>query len=232
MDLIVAVIGSGRMGSFLGNQLPNSVKKILIDKDEIKAKALASSTGGLWAVSAEAAKDADLIAIVLPAGFVNDAARELAAIAKDGAVIINMATTGLVDDEIKNANPALHFVDAKIIGNAKVMALGFPSCVLVGTDNEEIFKKISHILPGYTKVLMGDASLVPIINTIGSTEGIRAALAVRHQLKELALPKDLEDAAIHTVCAGTMISYVQNDLGHFGLELVEKISREINGNQD
>ena len=229
MELTVAVIGSGRMGTFLGKQLPNSIKKIMIDNDESKAKELASKTGGLWAVSAEGAKDADLIAIVLPAGVVNDAARELAAIAKDGAVIFNMATSGLVDDEIKKANPALHFVEAKIIGNAKVMEMGFPSCVLVGTDDEELYKKVSFVLPGFTKVLMGDTTLVPKINTIGSTEGIRAALAVRNQLKELNLSKDLEDAAIQTVCAGTMIAYVQNDLGHFGLELVEKISREMGG---
>ena len=231
MDLTVAVIGSGRMGTFLGNQLPNGVKKILIDKDEAKARALASKTGGLWSISMEAAKDADVIAIVLPAGLVNDATRELVSIAKDGSVIINMATADLVEEKIIKANPALHFVDAKIIGNAKVMALGFPSCVMVGTDNEEIFQKIRYILPGYTNVLMGDPGLVPIINTIGSTEAIRAALAVRNQLKELHLPGDLEDTVIHTVCAGTMIAYVQNDLGQFGLELVEIIRREGKGTE-
>jgi len=36
MELTVAVVGAGRMGSFLGKQLPKELRKIFIDIDKIK----------------------------------------------------------------------------------------------------------------------------------------------------------------------------------------------------
>ena len=222
MELIVAVVGSGRMGSFVGKQLPKEVRKIFIDTDEANARDLAHALGGEYAFSAEGAKDADLIAVVLPAKVVNDTVKEIARTAKEGAVILNMATTGTVEDEVKKTYPSLRFVDAKIIGNAKVMAMGFPSCVVLNTKDQDVFEKAKYLLPGFTKIAMGDAGLVPKINTIGSTVGIQAALEVRKQLKDLNLPKEWEDVAIYTVCAGTMIAYVDNDLGEFARNIVRQ----------
>ena len=222
MGLSVAVVGSGRMGSFVGKQLPKEVRKIFIDIDEAKAKELAQALGGEYAISAEGAKDADVIAVVLPAKAVNDTVKEIAKVAREGAIILNMATSGTVEDDVKKKHLSLHFVDAKIIGSAKVMAMGFPSCVVLGTKDSDILEKARYLLPGYTKVTMGDAALVPKINTIGSTEGILAALEVRRKLKELNLPKEWEDVAIYTVCAGTMIAYVDNDLGEFGRKIVQE----------
>jgi len=228
MELIVAVVGSGRMGSFVGKQLPKEVRKIFIDIDETKARDLAHTLGGEYACLAEGAKDADLIVVVLPAGVVNDTAKEIATVAKEGAIILNMATTGTVEDEVKKAYPSLRFVDAKIIGSAKVMAMGFPSCIVLNTKDTDVFEKARYLLPGFTKVTMGDAGLVPQINTIGSTVGIQAALEVRRKLKDLKLPKDWEDVAIHTVCAGTMIAYVENDLGEFGRKIVQQSTGQEN----
>lgn len=227
MELTVAIVGSGRMGTFVGEQLPRDIKKICIDSDEAKAKQLAAAIGGTYGLAMEAAKDADVIAIILPAPVVNAMARELAAVAKDGAVIINMATNGKVDDDVKKLNPALSFVDAKIIGNAKVMAMGFPSYVVVNTEDQGVYEKISYILPGYTKVVMGDSDLVPRINTIGSEEGIRTAVNMRKRLKEFNIPKDWEDIVIYTVCAGTMLAYVDDDLGEFARNLADKLEKEM-----
>ena len=226
MELTVAVVGAGRMGSFLGKQLPKEARKIFIDIDETKARDLAHTLGGEFAFSAEGAKEADVIAIVLPAGVVNSTVKEIARVAKEGAVILNMATTGTVEDEVKKAYPSLRFVDAKIIGNAKVMAMGFPSCVVINTKDPDIFEKARYLLPGFTKVAMGDAGLVPQINTIGTIEAIRTALELRRQLKELNIPKDWEDAAICTVCAGTMMAYVEDDLGEFARNILQKAGHE------
>jgi hypothetical protein len=226
MELTVAVIGAGRMGTFVGRQLPPEVKKIFIDSDEGKARQLAANAGGAYGLTVAVAGEADIIALVLPAPAIDGAARELAASAKDGAVIINMATSGRVAEEVKGLNPSLSFVDAKIIGNAKAMALGFPSCVVVDTSNQKIYEKIKSILPGYTKVVMGDSQLVPQINTIGSAEGIRAAVNIRQQLKGQGIPRDWEDIVIYTVCAGTMMAYVEDDLGEFGRRLAKELETE------
>jgi len=50
---------------------------------------------------------------------------------------------------------------------------------------------------------------------------------VRKKLVALNIPDEWIDVAIRTVCAGTMKSYTENDLGHFALELVKKLEREL-----
>jgi hypothetical protein len=76
-------------------------------------------------------------------------------------------------------------------------------------------------------VVQGDAALVEKINTIGSTEGLRAALTVKAKLAAMNIPDEWIDVAIRTVCAGTMRSYVENDLGHFARQLVQRLDKEI-----
>jgi hypothetical protein len=223
---VVAVVGAGRMGIIVGKQLPGTLKKIIIDHDEAKAKSLAEAVGGAYALSASGAKEADLIAMVLPAGATNSTAKELAAIAKSGAVILNMATAGKVSEEVIKAYPAVTFVDAKIIGSAKAMTKGLPSLVVANTKDEAVCEKVRSVLPGYKKVVMGDSDLVPKINTIGSSEGIRAAVNIRKKLKEFNLPKEWEDMAIYTVCTGTTMAYVDDDLGEFARELADKLEKE------
>ena len=226
MELTVAVLGAGRMGSFVGEQLPEEVNKIIVDSDEPKAKELAKKVGGTYTLTAQGAATADVVAIVLPAPVVNDVAKALAGIVKDGAIILNMATNAEIGEEIKGLRPSVHFVDAKIIGHAKAMSQGATSCVVVSTEDEKALGIISYCLPGYTRVVSGDVRLVPKLNTIGSTEGIRAAVMVRKQLKQYNVPKEWEDVVISTVCAGTMRAYVDNDLGEFGLELAKKMEAE------
>ena len=65
--------------------------------------------------------------------------------------------------------------------------------------------------------------LVQAVNTIGSTEGIKAAVAVRKQLKAMGIPDAWTDVVIRSVCAGTMKAFTENDLGGFALELVKKL---------
>jgi 3-hydroxyisobutyrate dehydrogenase and related beta-hydroxyacid dehydrogenases len=224
--LTVAIIGSGRMGGVVGRQLPEDVKKIIIDIDEPKAKALAMEIDGAYALTLDAVKDADVISVVLPTPAINSVMDELTGIAKDGAILINMATNGTVDTNIVAKNNKLHIIETKIIGHAMSMSQGSPSYVVVNTEDKEIFSIIKQILPGYKKVVMGDTKIVPDIVKIGSTEGIRAAVTVRKLLKKYNIPKDWEDIVIYTVCAGTMRSYVENDLGHFAKELSDKLEAE------
>lgn len=222
----VAWIGAGRMGSFFGGQLPEDVEKLVIDTDEAKAKALAERVGGAYATLLSAAAGADVIAIVLPGTAVNAVADKLGPIAKEGAVVMNMATEGEIGEATRAAYPNVHYVDAKIIGHARSMALGAPGYVVINTRDESVYEKAAHCLPGYAKVVMGDSSLVPLINKIGSGEGIRAAVRVRKLLKQYDIPREWEDIVIYTVCAGTMRSYVEGDLGEFAQKLADRLEAE------
>ena len=227
--LKVAVVGAGRMGSFVAGQLPDDVEKIIIDTNEVTAKAVAEACGGTYFTEMSGVKDADVVAIVLPAGVIPKVIDALGSSAKEGAVIMNMATSGQIEDEVKAKYTHATFVNAKIIGHADSMKEGAPCYVVVGTEDQAVYEKVARVLPGYTKVVMGDSEIVPKINTIGSHVGIRAAIEVRKELQAYNIPKDWEDVLIYTVCAGTMRAYVDNNLGHFGAVLAEKLEKEMLG---
>jgi len=225
--LKVAVIGAGRMGSVVGRQLPDDVEKLIIDINEAKAKVLAEEIGGSYASTLDAAKMADVIAVMLPTPEIDAVVNQLVRVAKDGAIIMNMATNGTVDEKVREKNDRIIIVDTKIIGHAMSMVQGSPAYVVVKTEDQVLLEKIQYVLPGFTKVLMGNVDIIPEIAKIGSSEGIRAAIMVRKLLKRYNIPKDWEDIVIYTVCAGTMRSYVENDLGHFAKELAERLEAEL-----
>lgn len=226
MNICVAVVGAGRMGSVVASQLPHDSRKIIIDLDQVKAKELANEVGGEAAFTLEGARDADLIAVVLPTPAMNPIVEKLLDVAKKGAVILNMATTAQIDPAITAKNPQAFVVDTKIIGHAMSISKGEPGIVVVKTEDEKVYRMIKSQLPGFQDVVMGDADLVPQINVIGSTEGIRTAVNVRKQLRQMNVPEEWINVVIRTICAGTMKSFTENDLGHFALELVKKLEQE------
>jgi len=226
MSLCVVVIGAGRMGSVLAERLPGSTKKIIIDKNFAKARLLADKVAGIPSDSLESASAADLIAVVLPAPAVNETLARLLNIARKGAVVLNMATTARIDRSLPATRKDVFVVDAKIIGHAMSISRGEPAIIVVKCDDDNRFGLISSQMTGFHRVVQGDADLVEIINKTGSTEGLKAAVAVRKKLSQLDIPDEWIDVAIRTVCAGTMKSFTENDLGHFALELVKKLEKE------
>jgi 3-hydroxyisobutyrate dehydrogenase-like beta-hydroxyacid dehydrogenase len=228
MTICVAVIGAGRMGSVVAKQLPGETKKIIVDVNYEQAKKIAELVNGEAYNSLNYANEADLFAVVLPSQFVNDTIEKVMEIAKKGAVIINMATGAEVDPDIKEKNKDVHVVDTKIIGHAKSMDAGEPGLIIAQTGDQREYELIKSQLPGYIDVVQGDAALVPQINAIASTEGIKAAVATRNQLEKMGIPNKWIDVAIRTCCAGTMKAYTENDLGHYAQELVRKLKEESN----
>ena len=227
MSICMAVVGAGRMGSVVAGQLPDSTKKIIIDIDPEKASRLAESVGGMPFDSLESANKADLVAVVLPTPVVNETVEKLLNVVQKGTIILNMATTAHIDPVFLKNKKEIWIVDAKIIGHAMSISRGEPGIVVIDCDDASRIDLIRKQLPGFHKVVRGDADLVEKINKIGSTEGIKAAVKVRKKLSELDVPEEWMHVAIRTVCAGTMKSFTENDLGHFALELVKKIEKEM-----
>jgi hypothetical protein len=106
------------------------------------------------------------------------------------------------------------------------MSRGEPGIVVVKTENAEVLSLIRHQLQGFADVVQGDADRVQTVNTIGSTEGIKAAVAIRKQLRAIGIPDAWTDVVIRSVCAGTMKAFTENDLGGFALELAKRLESE------
>ena len=226
MSITVAVVGAGRMGSVIARRLPPDTKKIIIDTFPAKASELAEAVGGSWSVSPEQARAADLIALVVPASAIREILEKLQALVKRGAVILNMATTFSVDPATAAKSPGITVIDAKIIGHAVSMSRGEPGIVVVKTESTEILSLIRNQLQGFADVIQGDSDLVQAVNTIGSTEGIKAAVAVRKQLRAMGIADAWTDVVIRSVCAGTMKAFTENDLGGFALELAKRLEKD------
>jgi len=225
MALTVAVLGAGRMGGFAANQLPKDVNKVIIDTYEEGAIRVAKEVGGTYSTSMEAAKDADVVLMVLPTPVIPAACEAMVKYAKAGAIIANMATTAVMPEEEIVKRSDVIFVDAKIIGHYTEMQNGSPSYVVVGTEDDKVFETLAGVLPGYTHVQKGDATKVSEISTIGSTEAIKVGYAIRKQLKKYNLPKDMEDVVINTVCVGTLKAFARDDLGPFARQIVEDLEK-------
>lgn len=227
MTIFTAVVGAGRMGSVIAGQLPRGTRKIIIDIDLQRAAQVAQNIGGESSDALGSAASADLVAVVLPTPMVEGIVAQLVELAKPGAVILNMATTARIDPALVGKRPEISVVDAKIIGHAKSIAEGEGAIVVVGCGDGGILALIRSQLPGFRRVVAGNAHLVAEINRIGSAEGIRAAVRVRRELSRQGIPPDWIDVAIRTVCAGTLKAFVENDLGDFARELAGKIEREM-----
>jgi hypothetical protein len=226
MRFCTAVIGAGRMGSVIAAQLPRSSRRIIIDIDLQRAVTVARRVGGKASDTLRSAADADLAAVVLPAAMTEGIVAQLVDLAKPGAMILNMATAARIDPAIRGKREDIMVVDAKIIGHAGSITEGEAAMVVVDSDDEAAMGRIRRQLPGFRRVVAGEARWVEEINRVASTEGIRAAVRIRQQLSRREIPDEWIDTAIRAVCAGTLKAFVENDLGDFARTLARKIEGE------
>lgn len=224
--MTVAVVGAGRMGSVVAEQLPENVGKLLIDRDREAAERAAARVGGTASADYAALSDAAVVFLVLPAPVIPAAAEAAAGYVKPGAVILNMSTKGAFPEDIRERYPSVSFIDAKIIGHAASMREGAPCLVVVGTEDEALFETVRGMLPGYAHVVMGDASLVPVLSTIATTEGIRAAVRVKQEALKHGIPEEWLKPLVYTVAAGSMRAYINGDMGEFARKIAEQFERE------
>lgn len=221
----IAVLGAGRMGSIAAEQLPSEAGKIIVDPNLETASRIASKIGGKAYAEYSCLKDADIVLMVLPAPVIPEAAKLAAQHVRPGTILVNMATKGVVPEDLKALFPDVLFVDAKIIGHAISMRDGAPCFVVVNAEGE-VFERVKYALPGYAAVVQGDSTLVPQINSIASSEGIRAAVRVKKQVKGFNIPEEWIRPLVYTVCAGTMRAYIDNNLGEFAQKLAEQFEKE------
>ncbi len=223
----IALIGPGKLGTAVAMRMPKNAKKIIIGRGEHNARWLGENMGWPYALEISQCHDADAILLTLDAHDINPVLTQVVSFAKKGALILNMATKGVVDPALIAANPQLTIVDAKVIGSALGLQRGMPGIIVAKTEDAAVFDKIRYLLCGFDDVVQGDADIVPKINSIGSGEGIRAAVIMQKKLEEFQVPQEWKDMILRSVAPGTMQAFAENRLGHFAQELADKVRKEL-----
>lgn len=223
----VAVIGAGNMGTVVGKQLPDTVEKLIIDIDEEKAKTCAEEIGAAFSSSLADVGDCDIVAMVVPGPVVEKIVPVLTLHMKKDAILMNMATNAMIDDLQTERYSQIKIIDCKIIGNALAISSGnAPSCVVVNTQDEEVFCSIKKILPGYTLVIQGNSNLVTELNAIGTKEALRCGLIILHQLEKYHLREETKRILLYTVAGGTLQSMADGKLGGNSIRLLKELKEE------
>ena len=102
------------------------------------------------------------------------------------------------------------------------MALNMGNEIRIVNSNGWLVKKYTSDNQ-IKNVVIGDSDLVEKINSIALEEGIKAAVEVRKKLENLLIPEEWVTTAIRTCTTGGIKSYLEDDLGHFGEKVVEKL---------
>ena len=223
----LAIVGCGLMGGALAALASPQAELLAIDRDAEKARALAEARGGGWACGAEAAKDADVIAVVVPAAAVDGAFRGLAGIAKSGALVLDMATKGTIPREAREARPDVRFLEAKIVGSAVGVLQGLPALLAADTQDASVLEELRRCFPGFEAVLSGDPKLAREVNEKGTYNGIRAAAETEAALRALGLPEEWIRCACGCLVPGIAIGYSRGQMGKFGREIADRILSEM-----
>ncbi|MFZ5943220.1 MAG: pyrroline-5-carboxylate reductase family protein [Bacillota bacterium] len=223
MKNTIAIIGCGRMGSFLAGKLSDPYQVYVYDQNPRYAENLAE-TCGVKAVAKEELNMAEVVILALATDILPNALLELEKLLKNDAVIVNIATT-LGHDQLQTG---LNKVSAKIIGHYKEMSAGEkPVIIIEGTDQAGV-NLVADVFSHIGTVVKGQSDMVTKINTISSQFGIVAALEIKKVLGEMQLSEEIIIAAIRNVAAGTMKAFAVGDVGPFAQKIAEEFEKENN----
>ena len=212
------------MGSFFAHQLPPGTRCLVHSRTAAKARSLADAVNGGRCTSIADLAPAGLVAVAVPAAEVAAVIDDLLRVVDDGTIVLNMATAARVPDHQRSVRPDVHLVEAKVVGHAGTLALGVPGLVVVdGPDH--VFGTVAACLPGFGRVVRGDASLVETVNRIGSKEAARAVVAIRRGLADANVPEGWFEPAIRNVASGTVRAIAEDDIGHFLRSVLDNLER-------
>lgn len=214
----IAIVGCGRMGSFLAGKLAPKYELYVYDQVVENALQLAESCGAKAVVEKEDLKEAQVIILALATEVVPKAVQELASNFGENAVIVNIATT-LPHSQLVTK---LKKVSAKIIGHAKEMAVGERPVIIVEGDDPASEKLVMEIFSHVGPVEKGNSHLVMAINTLASKQGIITALNIQKELEKMDVSDQIIKAAIRNVAAGTMKAFALGDVGPFAQAIVDQ----------
>lgn len=222
----VAIIGAGRMGSFIARKLNSQYNIILIDKDLRKCGLLAKEISAIATDSYSLLALSDYVILALPADAIHQAISELKSVLQQQQVVINVSTNTekIALDPLKKLSK---IAAAKIMGHAQHMAsTGELPLIVIDSEDITIRNRVAKIFSLLGTVCFGDEILVKNINNIASEEAIRAALNIMKRLEEINIPPEYISFAIRNVACGTMSAFALGEGGPFVQKLIQKINQQ------
>lgn len=221
----VAIIGTGRMGSFIARKVRSQYNIVLIDKDLRKCGLLAKEISAIATDDYSLLTLSDCIIMALPADTIPQVVPEMKSHLEQ-QVLINVSTNTekTVFEPLKDL---CKLVSAKIIGHAQYMATtGELPLIIIDSEDISTRNKVAKIFSQLGTVCFGDENLVKNINNIASEEGIKAALNIKKRLEEINVPPEYISFAIRNVACGTMSAFALGEGGPFAQKLIQKLKQQ------
>lgn len=219
----LAIIGGGQLGCQLFDAAFGAQRLLIDTRDNCPAHFVAAELG--YSQILTDAASCDVVALAVPPGICQSILDTICPVMSAGSIILNFPTKYLIPQSLREAFPALHLMESKLLGSAVGLSKGLDHLVLLSQAEETVVERVRQCLPGL-KLAVGDYRLVPEINRFGMKVALTAAIQLENALRERGCDETLLRPAVGGLMAGSIISYAADTLGEFGLELVEELRRE------
>lgn len=215
----IAVLGTGRMGQVLAERLKCKHQVKLFDAD---GQTLSKACGLLELPACENLAEVDVDAFILAVPDTEvSACFALLSQRKKPAVVFSVATNVSREQLNKMVSPQVQGHNVKIIGHAGEMARGANPLIVIDQGEAELVALAVEIFATVGKTMTADADAVGTINSIATTEALKAAVSLERALCESGIddPEILRCAVSH-VAPGVMRAFAEDDLGPFARGIV------------
>ena len=215
----VGIIGTGRMGRILAQQMSTQHEVCLYDADPAAARQLATQ---LQVQSAGSLAELDAAAVVLavPDAAVKACIEELQQQTKIQHVF-SVATNISREILAEMAGPTLQCLNVKIIGHAGEMSRGARPVIVADNSDPQLAEMACQLFAPAGTVLVAEADLVKTINSVATEEALKAAVAIEQALCASGIDDPAMIAgALSVVAPGVLKAYDEDDLGPFARGIV------------
>jgi len=222
----VGILGVGRMGLAIAERLAKHHRLLLADRNAQRLRLAADRTGALTCAHPRQFGAADLVLVLVPANWAVRAVQTCARHLRPDAVLVNMVTA--LDTATLRASTGrrdVHFVAAKIVGQADALRLGVESVFIVSGDDAPSYNRVVDVLRPLGRILPGDEVLVRRINELATRAALNCIFQLHRQLRGIGAHRAVIKAAIKSVVIGTLLEYPPAPANPYILKLVRRLGR-------
>ena len=219
----LALVGPGQLGKQIYNAMGGERLVIGVDEADCRRFGENPELGYSWDLKDAAA--CGIVAMTVHPEVCRSVLDAICPVMQEGSVILNFSTKYQIPEEVRAAYPKLSLLEAKVLGSAVGMSHGLKPVIVLSSRDAALTERVVAAFPGL-KMVEGDWTLVPKINSIGTAGAIRAGFELQEEMVGQGIPAELAKAALDCLVPGALISYAAGTLGKFGLEVLEQLQKE------
>jgi hypothetical protein len=207
------------MGQVLAERLKCTHQVVLYDSN---SQALAEACGLLDLPMCENPSDAGVDAFILAVPDTEVPACFTLLSQRGKPTVVFSVATNVSGEQLKKlTSPQVQGLNVKIVGHAGEMSRGAQPLIIVDQGKTELVELAVKVFDAVGKTMVADADAVGIINSIATTEALKAAVSIERALceKGISNPEILRCAISH-VAPGVMRAFSEDDLGPFARGIV------------